>query len=214
MHIYRVRVPELRSSLRLTSESIKVLAHPLRSRLLTALRAGGPATATALAGHLATNTGATSHHLRQLASVGLVEEVAGGRGRERWWQTTTELHTWDDDDAGDDPDAREAVGWLRAHHLSRLIERAQGWLDHHDGWPREWRRLAGASDYALEMTAPQLEALMTELWALVERHHGAAVTANAHLGDHDDLPADQTPHRALLYLYDFPVGEYPPEDES
>jgi predicted ArsR family transcriptional regulator len=62
------------STLRLDAHALKVLAHPLRSRLLRALRVDGPATATALAATLGTNTGATSYHLRKLASVGLVPE--------------------------------------------------------------------------------------------------------------------------------------------
>jgi DNA-binding transcriptional ArsR family regulator len=65
--------------LRLDPGALKILAHPLRSRLLTALRLHGPATATELATTLATNTGATSYHLRKLASVGLVEETDGER---------------------------------------------------------------------------------------------------------------------------------------
>ena len=55
------------SYLRLDTTSVKVLAHPLRSRLLGALRLGGPATATALAARLATNSGAASYHLRRMA---------------------------------------------------------------------------------------------------------------------------------------------------
>ena len=39
------------SILRLDRRALKVLAHPLRSRLLTALRMHGPATATALLAH-------------------------------------------------------------------------------------------------------------------------------------------------------------------
>ena len=54
----------------LTPESLRVLAHPLRSRLLAQLRMGGPATATDLAAKLDTNSGATSYHLRKLESVG------------------------------------------------------------------------------------------------------------------------------------------------
>src|SRR4051812_49756154 len=69
--------------------------HPLRARLLTALRMNGGATATALARELGTNTGATSYHLRKLASVGLVEETEGGRGKERWWRAEIgRAHVW------------------------------------------------------------------------------------------------------------------------
>ena len=59
--------------LRLDAQAITVLAHPLRSRLVSTLRIGGPATATALARALDTNSGATSYHLRRLAEVGLGE---------------------------------------------------------------------------------------------------------------------------------------------
>ena len=55
----------------LDSHKLRVLAHPLRSRLLATLRAEGPATATSLAATLGTNSGATSYHLRQLAEAGL-----------------------------------------------------------------------------------------------------------------------------------------------
>ena len=86
------------TTLRLDGRALRVLAHPLRSRLLTALRMDGPATATALARSLGTNTGATSYHLRKLASVGLVAETDEGRGRERWWRASTPSHEWTERD--------------------------------------------------------------------------------------------------------------------
>ncbi|WP_242653142.1 winged helix-turn-helix domain-containing protein, partial [Intrasporangium flavum] len=67
--------PPMPDNIWLTPESLRVLAHPLRSRLLGALRRGGPATATDLAAALGTNSGATSYHLRKLESVGLVEDT-------------------------------------------------------------------------------------------------------------------------------------------
>ena len=89
---------------RLDPTALKVLAHPLRSRLLGELRLNGPATATTLANVLGTNTGATSYHLRKLASVGLVEETGEGKGRERWWRPTHEMHSWFTSDLDEDPD--------------------------------------------------------------------------------------------------------------
>ena len=83
----------------------------------------GPATATALAATLGTNTGATSYHLRKLAAVGLVEETGEGRGRERWWRAATEMHGWTERDVADDPDGRAASDWLRRHYL-RGVRRA------------------------------------------------------------------------------------------
>jgi DNA-binding transcriptional ArsR family regulator len=202
------------SSIRLSADAIKVLAHPLRSRLLSALRMGGPATATALADTLDTNTGATSYHLRKLAAVGLVEETGEGRGRERWWRPTTDMHDWTDEVTEGDRDARAAAGWLREHYVRSFVEQADRWLAHHDNWPLEWRRLSGGSDYVLELTPAQLESLMNELWSVVNRVFAettpgpTARTRNdtSEAGDRD--PAEPT-QRICLFIHDFPEGERP-----
>ncbi len=133
------------SLLRLDSRAFQVLAHPLRSRLLMALRSNGPATATALAETLGTNTRATSYHLRKLASVGLVEETDQGRGRERWWRAATEMHGWTERDIADDPNGAAAADWLRRHDLRSFIDRYRAWLDAQAAWPIDWRDVAGAS---------------------------------------------------------------------
>ena len=68
-------------------EALRVLAHPMRQRILRYLRQAGPATSTSLAKELGENSGIMSYHLRQLAEYGFVQEVTGrGQGRERWWQ--------------------------------------------------------------------------------------------------------------------------------
>src|SRR5436190_18502667 len=126
------------SVLHLDTKAITVLAQPLRSRLLTLLRMHGPATATDLARQLGTNTGATSYHLRKLASVGLVEETDGGRGRERPWRAATEMHGWTEHDVEGDPDAKAAADWLRRYYLRGFIDRYQRWLDEQAAWPLDW----------------------------------------------------------------------------
>ena len=72
--------------IRLDAAALRVLAHPLRSRLLAQLRLHGAATATELADLLTTNTGATSYHLRKLESVGLVTDTGTGAGKRRVWE--------------------------------------------------------------------------------------------------------------------------------
>jgi DNA-binding transcriptional ArsR family regulator len=68
-------------------EALRVLAHPMRQRILRYLMRVGPATSTTLAAALGENSGIMSYHLRQLAEFGFVQEVAErGQGRERWWQ--------------------------------------------------------------------------------------------------------------------------------
>ena len=80
--------------IRLDAQAVKVLAHPLRSRLLSRLRTAGPATATGLAAALNTNTGATSYHLRKLETVGLVTDTGEGEGKRRLWRASTDFHSW------------------------------------------------------------------------------------------------------------------------
>ena len=160
---------DARSILTLDSHAVQVLAHPLRSRLLTALRVHGPATATTLAETLDTNTGATSYHLRRLASVGLVEETDQGRGRERWWRAATEMHGWTERAVAGDADGEAASDWLRRYYLRSFIERYESWLDASAEWPLEWRDVAGASDVVMRLTPDRLAAFQAEFEALCER---------------------------------------------
>ena len=65
------------SSYQLTDPAaLRALAHPLRGKLLAALRIDGPATASMLARRYGESSGATSYHLRQLARYGFVEDDA------------------------------------------------------------------------------------------------------------------------------------------
>lgn len=67
-------------------ETLRVLAHPLRQRIMRHL-GQGPANSTTLARALGESTGATSYHLRQLARHGFVAEIPErSHGRQRWWR--------------------------------------------------------------------------------------------------------------------------------
>ena len=143
------------------------LAHPLRSRLVTALRHGGPATATALARTLGTNSGATSYHLRRLEEVGAVAEVGGGSGRERVW-ATVELPT--PQEVGDSVDSAAALQWLERDYVQHAAEQTDRWLDASPRWPAAWRREAGTRDAMVLVTAEQLGALRAELAEVLARY--------------------------------------------
>jgi DNA-binding transcriptional ArsR family regulator len=169
-----------RRAVRLDSAKLRVLAHPLRARLLAALRAYGPSTATALAQRLSTNSGATSYHLRQLAAVGLIEEEPErGTARQRWWRAAHELTNWSDTQFIDDPDDRAAAEWLTGHNLRQTTRWREDWLESRDQWPREWRDAADRSDLQLELTPEQLRAMNVELLAVVERYRRAGPTRQA-----------------------------------
>lgn len=155
--------------IQLDSRALRVLAHPLRARLLSELRLHGPANATALARKLDTNTGATSYHLRKLAEVKLVFETGQGTGKERFWAAAQDSHGWRDTDA-DDPDTKAAAGWLRQHYWQHFAERFMRWEQVRDDWPAHWQDAASMSDAIVELNAEQLGELMEELYALVLRY--------------------------------------------
>ena len=97
------------TGIRLDAGSLRVLAHPLRSRLLSRLRIGGPATATDLATALGTNSGATSYHLRKLEAVGLVTDTGEGEGKRRLWRAATDFHSYYPSDFVGDEDSETAL---------------------------------------------------------------------------------------------------------
>jgi DNA-binding transcriptional ArsR family regulator len=103
-------------------EALRVLAHPMRQRILRYLRQAGPATSTTLARDLGENSGIMSYHLRQLAEYGFVQDDAErGRGRERWWQVTPQP-VWIPRE-GLSPEAQaEAAGLLQPHGLIDDLE--------------------------------------------------------------------------------------------
>jgi DNA-binding transcriptional ArsR family regulator len=177
-------------------KQLRALAHPLRSRLLGALRFYGPATSTQLASRLGTNSGATSYHLRQLADVGLVEDdEAHSTGRDRAWRSAHDATSWQPADYDDDPNARAAEDWLQRHHARTMSRWLDDWLELREQWPSEWRDAADQSDYHLTLTADGLRALMTELHAVVDRHLAA------------QDPTLPTAERVTVLLQGFPSPE-------
>ncbi|MEH1013406.1 helix-turn-helix domain-containing protein [Micromonospora sp. CPCC 206060] len=177
----------------LDSRQIRVLAHPLRIRLLGILRAEGPATATMLARTLDTNTGATSYHLRQLADVGLVaEDPDRGTARQRWWRAAHHLSSWEPTDFDHDPDARAAAEWIQADQVRILAEQADRWLAVQHDYSRDWRDVAGMGDTLLTLGPRRLRTLTDELWQVIERYQD------------NPAPDDEDAQQVVLFLAGYP----------
>jgi predicted ArsR family transcriptional regulator len=148
---------------------MRLLAHPLRMRIVGSLRVDGPATSAILARRLETDTGQTSHHLRLLARYGLIEEAPehgkGSRGRERWWKAVHDSTLWSHLGVGG-AEAQTAVQrTVRAVH-DQVIETffaqvaAQKWSD-------AWQQAAASSDYVIRTTPERLERLSAEIERLI-----------------------------------------------
>lgn len=177
---------------RLDARRVSVLAHPLRSRLLTELRRLGPATATTLAATLATNTGATSYHLRRLAAVDLVRDTGQGSGRQRVWAAAEAYTQWVPSDFADDQDAEAALNWLGRDYLRHFDARFEQWLDVEGRWPGPWRDALGMRDAQVLVTPVQAAELMAELDEVVGRYR--------RVGQGNPLA-----RRVAVYLASYPI---------
>ena len=74
---------------------IRALAHPLRHQLMGVIGTHGQATTADAARELGISHGLASHHLRQLAKYGFVEQVKGKDHRERPWRLVATSYRWD-----------------------------------------------------------------------------------------------------------------------
>ena len=185
-----------RTTVHLDATQLRALAHPLRMRLLGALRLHGPATATRLAEQLGTNSGKTSYHLRQLAEVGLVEEVPErGNARDRWWRAAHDSTSWDPSEFLDDPDTTTAADWLAGQVARTHARWTSDFVAARSEWPPEWIAASTLSDYSLRLRPDRLRRLNEEIGALIEtyRDDSASDTADA--------------ERVTIVLHTFPHPE-------
>ncbi len=151
------------------AESLRALAHPLRSRILAQLRVHGEATATSLAASLGTHTGATSYHLRRLEAAGLVEDTGHGDGRRRVWAASAAPVTQAGDEPLDEDEAAAAV-WLQRDYVQHFAERADRWVADQEAWPATWRDTCGLADHPVLVTTEQLTALAAEIGEVMARY--------------------------------------------
>ena len=153
---------------------LKALSHPVRLRILGLLRTLGPATASQVARRLDLNSGATSYHLRQLATHGFVEEAAElGNRRERWWRASSQMTSVRvDESAGDEGrDAEDAF-----HHLAvtSVIGRLQAASTRRSSEDERWRRVTSVSDLQVPVTAEQAKEIQSRfealIWQVLDEH--------------------------------------------
>ena len=189
------------TGIQLDATAIKVLAHPLRSRILSRLRTIGPATATQLADVLATNTGATSYHLRKLESVGLVTDTGEGEGKRRLWKASTDYHSWTRSAFRDDEDTSTALGWLERDYVRQFAEQVEHWLDVAPEWPAAWADTLGLNDSFVLVTPSQMRQLQQRVDALLDEFRTAG-------------EGDEQARRVLVYLYARPADHTPPAAEG
>jgi DNA-binding transcriptional ArsR family regulator len=150
-----------------TVNALKALSHPVRLRMLSLLRAEGPATATTLATRLGLNTGSTSYHLRQLAQHGfVVEDAERGNARDRWWRAAHQATTT----APERPDDRATKEAMDAYLQSVAVvmtEQLQRAIEERSQLPDAWRAASTYSDWGIRLTPKRARALVQALAATV-----------------------------------------------
>ncbi|GIE97530.1 winged helix-turn-helix domain-containing protein [Paractinoplanes rishiriensis] len=146
---------------------MRLLAHPLRMRILGSLRVDGPATSAILARRLATDTGQTSHHLRLLARHGLVADAPEQhrRGRERWWKAVHDSTVWSDLGVGG-ADTMRAVQHAARQVYDQAIDTYHAEVARQE-WSAGWQRVAASSDYVIRTTPERLDRLCADIERLV-----------------------------------------------
>jgi DNA-binding transcriptional ArsR family regulator len=164
--------PKMNSIKRLEDpRTMRALAHPLRLRLLGLLRIEGPQTATSLARLTGESVPSLSYHLRQLSEHGFIEEAPelARDGRERWWKASHARTAWESADFLEDPERMAAEGALMRELRSAYLDALETWHQEQASWSREWVDASTTSDWILDLTPAQLQALKDELIAVIER---------------------------------------------
>ncbi|MFC5832894.1 winged helix-turn-helix domain-containing protein [Nonomuraea insulae] len=163
---------------------LKVVAHPLRVRLLGLLRSDGPATASELGRRVGESSGSTSYHLRELFKYGFIEEDDERRdGRERRWRARHRYTSWNSRELTGTPEGREAVKIMRlrqAESMTRIIHEFD-----ESAWSPEWVEVAGVNDHFFQLPPAALTEFMARteemLRELEARYAGTPDTPHVHV---------------------------------
>lgn len=134
--------------------SIRALAHPVRLELQSIVGRSGRITAADAARELGISHALASHHLRQLAKYGFVEQVAGADNRERPWQLVATSTSWEGVEAT--PSGAAAVTVLEQLIAERALAGFVDWQERRDSWSAGWREHAGVGRSTIYLTEQEL----------------------------------------------------------
>jgi DNA-binding transcriptional ArsR family regulator len=153
------------------SRVLAALAHPLRRRLMDALKVYGPSTVSMLAERTGQAVANVSHHLKVLATSELVEEapeLARDR-RERWWRPVSAGVRWSQADFDDDPAALAVFNASISLNLDRHTSLVRAWWAASETRAGEWSEGPFSTDKWLHLTPAELTALASEVIGLLDR---------------------------------------------
>jgi DNA-binding transcriptional ArsR family regulator len=148
--------------------TMRVFTHPLRSRIIWALRENGPATATGLAQMLGESSGLMSYHLRQLAQHELVvEDTERGRGRERWWRLAA-AHFLFPEPADRTPEYDAELARVRDRILEVDSAAVADFIANESSYSREWQDASLFLTAVVQVTPEELRKLHMDFGRALE----------------------------------------------
>ncbi len=148
--------------------AIRAMAHPLRLDLMAIIGRLGQATTADAARELGISHGLASHHLRQLAKYGFVEQVKGKDHRERPWRMTATSYNWRAATAT--AEGTGAVDVLEQVLAEQALEGFLDWQQRRKDWPRAWREHTGIGESTVYLTQAELAGLSDAMDALINRY--------------------------------------------
>src|SRR5689334_10057135 len=147
---------------------VQAVDHPLRRRLLDLLAVEGPSTVSILSARTGEMVGNISHHLKVLATAGVIEEVPelAKDKRERWWKSAWSSYSWKVED--DEPGADLIGGVAEESNAAYRAAKVRDWVARRPEYAAAWSESALSLDVWLRLTPERLAELRDRLQDVLE----------------------------------------------
>jgi len=170
------------------ARAMRALTDPVRLTLFDLVRRDGPVASRTLAQRTDQDQATVDDHLRELESVGFIEQAAGEDGQVRWSTEAKGIYF-------EIPD--EAEGQLAARQLSKMMmtryaELPASWAGGEEAkLDLEWARAAGMFNARLYLTPGELRGIQNWLERMLEPFTTRSAA---------ERPVDVTPVRILCFF--------------
>jgi DNA-binding transcriptional ArsR family regulator len=167
---------------------LRALADPLRLTLFDLARRHGPVTTTELARLTEQDRASVEGHLRELESVGVVEQAVADGGDAAWTTSVKGISF----EIPDERRAQQAARDLSNTMLAKYADLPTTWVREEE--PKlelEWARAAGLFNARVDLTADELRGIQVDLERLLEPFTARPA---------EDVPAGAAAVRILAYF--------------
>ncbi len=173
--------------------AIRALAHPARTELLSLVGRAGTLTTATAAREMHISHGLASHHLRQLAKYGFLEQVRGRDRKERPWKLTSTSQSWSN--AHSTPEGAAAVDILETVEAEQSLTHLLDWIRRRKAWPNAWRRHTGYGRSNVYLTVDEVHQLEADIDAVIRRYLDARP-----IDDLTSQPLDSVPVEITMFI--------------